>query len=143
MAAAAGLLNRATTGLTVRSAAFLRALSTSTGTSASPPVADAESKGKRRKKKNLFEVAQFLPNWGIGYKLAKSHWRDVSYQITKINLYKDGRHGKAWGIRYKAGLQVTDDPVKLSGVNKPGWKYIPESNKKTATVPTASEQSLV
>ena len=27
-------------------------------------------------------------NWGIGYKVAKSHWRDVSYEITKINLYK-------------------------------------------------------
>ncbi|KAM0953396.1 putative mitochondrial 28S ribosomal protein S34 [Dioscorea sansibarensis] len=64
--------------------------------------ADPE-KSKRRKKKNLFEVAHFLPNWGLGYKLAKSHWRDVCYELTKINLYKDGRHGKAWGIRYKAG----------------------------------------
>ncbi|KAK8961341.1 hypothetical protein KSP40_PGU013904 [Platanthera guangdongensis] len=63
-------------------------------------VAEA-SKPKRRKKKNLFDVAQFLPNWGIGYKMAKSSWRDVSYQITKINLYKDGRHGKAWGLDTK------------------------------------------
>lgn len=58
---------------------------------ASPPQAidggDAE-KTKRRKKKNLFDVVQFLPSWGIGYKVAKSHWRDVSYEITKINLYK-------------------------------------------------------
>lgn len=45
-------------------------------------------KSKRRKKKNLFEVAQFLPNWGIGYRMAKTHWTDVSYEITKINLYK-------------------------------------------------------
>uniref|UniRef100_A0A453MRR3 Uncharacterized protein n=1 Tax=Aegilops tauschii subsp. strangulata TaxID=200361 RepID=A0A453MRR3_AEGTS len=40
------------------------------------------------KKKNLFDVVQFLPDWGVGYKVAKTTWRDVSYQITKINLYK-------------------------------------------------------
>ena len=52
-------------------------------------VAEATAKeAKRRKKKNLFDVAQFLPEWGIGYKVAKTTWRDVSYQITKINLYK-------------------------------------------------------
>ncbi|RZS01585.1 hypothetical protein BHM03_00031455 [Ensete ventricosum] len=64
-----------------------------------------------KKKKNLFGVAQFLPNWGIGYKMAKTHWRDVSYEISKVNLDKvfsslplvDGRHGKARGIWYKAG----------------------------------------
>ncbi|KAH7672954.1 hypothetical protein IHE45_09G090000 [Dioscorea alata] len=140
---AAALASRATVGLTFRSAALVKALSTSTATT-SHTVADSENttKLRRKKKKNLFEVAQFLPNWGIGYKLAKSHWRDVSYQLTKINLYKDGRHGKAWGIRYKAGLQVTNDPVKLSGVNKPGWRYIPESNEKNTTVCKVSEQSL-
>ncbi|KAI3948359.1 hypothetical protein MKX01_009554, partial [Papaver californicum] len=63
----------------------------------------ALQKPKRKKKKNLFEVAQFLPNWGIGYQMAKTHWSGVSYQITKINLYKDGKHGKAWGIVHKEG----------------------------------------
>ncbi|KAM0941458.1 putative mitochondrial 28S ribosomal protein S34 [Dioscorea sansibarensis] len=139
---AAALVSRATVGLSLRFAALVKALSTSTAIP-SHTVADSENKTKlKRKKKNLFEIAQFLPNWGIGYKLAKSHWRDVSYQLTKINLYKDGRHGKAWGIRYKAGLQVTDGPVKLSGVNKPGWRYIPESNEKNTSVPKVSEQSL-
>ena len=55
----------------------------------------ASKKPKRRKKKNLFEVAQFLPNWGLGYHMAKTHWTGVSYEIIKINIYKDGRHGKA------------------------------------------------
>ncbi|XP_078149501.1 uncharacterized protein LOC144544827 [Carex rostrata] len=110
---------------------------------ASPPQAtdggDAE-KTKRRKKKNLFDVVQFLPNWGIGYKVAKSHWRDVSYEITKINLYKDGRHGKAWGVRYKAGVQAGAEPIKISGVNKRGWKYIKEAEKKAQDLPKESEQ---
>ncbi|XP_061958263.1 uncharacterized protein LOC133679624 [Populus nigra] len=84
---------------------------------------------KRRKKKNLFEVAQFLPHWGIGYHLAKSHWANVSYEITKINLYKDGRHGKAWGIAHKDGLPIADAPKKISGVHKRCWKYIPSLAK--------------
>ncbi|KAL3850623.1 hypothetical protein ACJIZ3_012505 [Penstemon smallii] len=85
---------------------FLRNLNTAS--SAGSPAVEAAAvsevkKPKRKKKKNFFEVAQFLPQWGIGYHMAKTHWTDVSYQITKINLYKDGRHGKAWGIAHKAG----------------------------------------
>ncbi|XP_024982175.1 uncharacterized protein LOC112518637 isoform X2 [Cynara cardunculus var. scolymus] len=77
--------------------------SASTSTSASNPSTTLP-KSKRKKKKNLFEVAQFLPNWGIGYQMAKTHWSGVAYQITKINLYKDGKHGKAWGIVHKDAI---------------------------------------
>ncbi|XBI07930.1 hypothetical protein VPH35_135751 [Triticum aestivum] len=62
-----------------------RALSTSATT---PAEGEAATKARRNKKKNLFDVAQFLPDWGVGYRVAKTTWRDVSYQITKINLYK-------------------------------------------------------
>ncbi|KAG2310909.1 hypothetical protein Bca4012_025420 [Brassica carinata] len=95
------------------------------------PTSDP-SKPKRRKKKNLIEVAQFLPNWGIGYHMAKAHWNGVSYEITKINLYKDGRHGKAWGIVHKDGLPAAEAPKKISGVHKRCWKYIPNLSKTTA-----------
>ncbi|XP_014524313.1 uncharacterized protein LOC106780527 isoform X2 [Vigna radiata var. radiata] len=106
---------------------FMRALSTSSSTfSTSSSISSAQSpkKSKRRKKKNLFEVAQFLPNWGIGCHMAKSHWNEVSYEITKLNLYKDGRHGKAWGIAHKNGLPLADAPKKISGVHKRCWKYL-------------------
>ncbi|XP_057953760.1 uncharacterized protein LOC131148030 [Malania oleifera] len=89
----------------------------------------ASKKPKRRKKKNLFEVVQFLPNWGIGYHMAKTHWTGVSYEITKINLYKDGRHGKAWGIVHKEGLPAPDTPKKINGVHKRCWRYIPNAKK--------------
>ncbi|XP_017432213.1 uncharacterized protein LOC108339576 isoform X2 [Vigna angularis] len=105
----------------------MRALSTSSSTSSSSSsISSAQSpkKSKRRKKKNLFEVAQFLPNWGIGCHMAKSHWNEVSYEITKLNLYKDGRHGKAWGIAHKNGLPLADAPKKISGVHKRCWKYL-------------------
>ncbi|KAF5744545.1 hypothetical protein HS088_TW07G00118 [Tripterygium wilfordii] len=98
-------------------------------------------KPKRKKKKNLFEVAQFLPNWGIGYQMAKTHWTGVSYQITKINLYKDGRHGKAWGIVHKDGLPAADAPKKISGVHKRCWKYITSLTKPTETMPNLTKST--
>ncbi|TKY48383.1 hypothetical protein E2542_SST25801 [Spatholobus suberectus] len=105
---------------------FIRALSSSPSSSSSSAVASAKNpKKSKRRKKNLFEVAQFLPNWGIGYHMAKTHWNEVSYEITKLNLYKDGRHGKAWGIAYKNGLPLADAPKKISGVHKRCWRYLP------------------
>ncbi|KAH8499115.1 hypothetical protein H0E87_017864 [Populus deltoides] len=113
---------------------LLKTLTTSSSSSSSSAASAQNPKHetsipKRRKKKNLFEVAQFLPHWGIGYHLAKSHWANVSYEITKINLYKDGRHGKAWGIAHKDGLPIADAPKKISGVHKRCWKYIPSLAK--------------
>ncbi|KAM0904746.1 hypothetical protein ACQ4PT_017833 [Festuca glaucescens] len=132
---AAGSLLRRSLGLAPPTSQ--RALSASAApAAAAPAAAEGEAaKAKRAKKKNLFDVVQFLPDWGVGYKVAKTTWRDVSYQITKINLYKDGRHGKAWGIRHKAGVQVADAPIKISGVNKRGWKYIKASQKTVQDTP--------
>ncbi|XWS74059.1 hypothetical protein CRYUN_Cryun02cG0183100 [Craigia yunnanensis] len=122
-----------TSGLWRFSFNFLRNLSTTTSTQNPDACSSASKKPKRKKKKNLFEVAQFLPNWGLGYHMAKTHWTDVSYQITKINLYKDGRHGKAWGIVHKDGLPAADAPKKISGVHKRCWRYIPHLSKPGET----------
>ncbi|CAN6692854.1 unnamed protein product [Malus baccata var. baccata] len=140
---ASGLANRALTdrtgGLWRLTSSFLRSFSTASQdpTSAASSPSSASNKPKRKKKKNLFEVAQFLPNWGLGYQMAKTHWVGVSYQITKINLYKDGRHGKAWGIVRKEGLPAADAPKKISGVHKRGWRYIP--NSMTEIVPSTTK----
>ncbi|XP_006597246.1 uncharacterized protein LOC114386928 isoform X1 [Glycine soja] len=122
---------------------FIRALSSSSSSSSAVSSAENLKKSKRRKKKNLFEVAQFLPNWGIGYHMAKTHWNEVSYEITKINLYKDGRHGKAWGIAFKNGLPLADAPKKISGVHKRCWRYIPNVVKalESSTNLTSSTDS--
>ncbi|XP_059660820.1 uncharacterized protein LOC132307155 [Cornus florida] len=121
---------------------FLRNFSASSATSASTSTNPASSvaetatkKRRRKKKKNLIEVASFLPNWGIGYHMAKAHWTGVSYEIVKINLYKDGRHGKAWGLVHKNGLPAADAPKKISGVHKRCWRYIPGLEKKEASTP--------
>ncbi|KAL0447429.1 UNVERIFIED_CONTAM: hypothetical protein Slati_1870800 [Sesamum latifolium] len=132
-----------TSALFRSSFSFLRNISTTTPINSSAENAAAAGgeakKPKRKKKKNLFEVAQFLPNWGIGYHMAKTHWTGVSYEITKINLYKDGRHGKAWGIAHKNGLPAADAPKKISGVHKRCWKYI--TNPKR-TEESAQKQDL-
>ncbi|WCJ20397.1 hypothetical protein M5689_002632 [Euphorbia peplus] len=121
---------------------FLKSFSTSSPpANPTTPNPTDPTKPKRKKKKNLFEVAQFLPNWGIGYHMAKSHWQGVSYEITKINLYKDGRHGKAWGIAHKEGLPVADAPKKMSGVHKRCWKYIPSLSKVSVSKMTPSNPS--
>ncbi|KAJ4846186.1 hypothetical protein Tsubulata_037240 [Turnera subulata] len=123
----------------------LKHLSTSAASPQTPKPDTSASKNpnlkKRKKKKNLFEVAQFLPNWGLGYHLAKSHWKNVSYEITKINLNKDGRHGKAWGIAFKDGLPAADSPKKISGVHKRCWRYIPGLRKLSENPPTLPQST--
>ncbi|XP_009132017.1 uncharacterized protein LOC103856653 isoform X1 [Brassica rapa] len=140
---AASLMNRAvsrteTFGAFRLSLNLLRHFSSPAAASpaAENPSSDPIKAKRRKSKKNLIEVAQFLPNWGIGYHMAKAHWNGVSYEITKINLYKDGRHGKAWGIVHKDGLRAAEAPKKISGVHKRCWKYIPNLSKTTpATAP--------
>uniref|UniRef100_A0A6N2MIB7 Tubulin beta chain n=1 Tax=Salix viminalis TaxID=40686 RepID=A0A6N2MIB7_SALVM len=100
---------------------------------------EGEYQAEYQKKKNLFEVAQFLPNWGIGYHMAKSHWAN------------DGRHGNMGGIAHKDGLPIADAPKKISGVHKRCWKYIPSlaisiegkesSPKPTETAATTEVQA--
>ena len=86
------LANRATIDRTLSlfrlSYSFFGSRSFSAASDSSQNPSAPSKKPKRKKKKNLFEVAQFLPNWGIGYHMAKTHWTGVSYEITKINLYK-------------------------------------------------------
>nr|VDD18075.1 unnamed protein product [Brassica rapa] len=73
--------------------------------------------------------------------MAQAHWNGVSYEITKINLYKGFlvrfRMAKRGGIVHKDGLRAAEVPKKISGVHKRCWKYIPNLSKTTP--PTASE----
>ncbi|XP_050235978.1 uncharacterized protein LOC126686014 [Mercurialis annua] len=129
--------------LLIRCSSFNFSKTFSTGTATTSPT-DANatainSSKKKKKKKNFFEIAQFLPNWGLGYHLAKSHWKDVSYELTKIKLNKDGKHGKAWGIAHKNGLPAAvAAPKRISGVHKRGWKYIRGLSKSSESKPTST-----
>ncbi|KAL3640148.1 hypothetical protein CASFOL_015116 [Castilleja foliolosa] len=122
---------------------FIRNLSAATPTNnsaasaAAPGVGAEKPKPKRKKKKNLFEVAQFLPNWGLGYHMAKTHWTGVSYEITKINLYKDGRHGKAWGIVHKDGFASCRCPEENKWGPQALLEIHPELKKSRRKCPEA------
>ncbi|KAL2650543.1 hypothetical protein R1flu_018671 [Riccia fluitans] len=95
---------------TAAHSAFRRFLSSATTTGGAAP----SSSSKARKKKNLVEVLQFLPNWGLGAKVTKKHWQPQTYyQLTKIQLGKDARHGSAWGIYHEAGTPKSGSEEKI------------------------------
>ncbi|KAL3701082.1 hypothetical protein R1sor_019104 [Riccia sorocarpa] len=112
--------------------AFRRFLSSSASSGAAGAAeAASSSSSKTRKKKNLIEVLQFLPNWGVGAKVTKKHWQPQTYyQLTKIQLGKDARHGSAWGIYHEAGAPKSASEEKIGGVNKRIWRYIRESQNE-------------
>ncbi|CAM6007139.1 unnamed protein product [Sphagnum balticum] len=86
------------------------------------------------KRKNLFDVVKVLPNWGVGSKVAKSHWRpETFYKVTEIKLYKDPGHGAAWGIYHEAGVEA-GKLQKIGGANKRCWKHIEETSQPWRTV---------
>ncbi|XP_022944512.1 uncharacterized protein LOC111448948 [Cucurbita moschata] len=126
------------------SSSFTRSFTTSSPSPSTPnpnaPTASTKTK-RRKKKKNLFEVVQFLPNWGVGYHVAKAHWDEISYQITKLNLYKSGTHGKAWGVAHKDGTRIAEAPKKISGVHKRCWKYIASLPRSGDSDPSAEVQT--
>lgn len=57
---------------------------------AEPVVAAVKKPGTGHpKKKNLFDVARLLPGWGVGHKVAKSHWKPQTYyKLFDIKLRK-------------------------------------------------------
>eukprot|EP00250_Pteridium_aquilinum_P022754 c25664_g1_i1 orf=73-726(+) len=88
---------------------------------------NAAVKKKRKRKKTFMEVAQFLPDWGLGAKFTKSHWPPGNfYKVTKVKVYKSGRHGAAWGVFHQEEVAKTGETQKIGGVNKRCWRYVPE-----------------
>lgn len=83
------------------------------------------------KRKNLFDVVKVLPNWGLGSRVAKSHWNpETFYKIAEIKLYKDPGHGAAWGIYHEAGVEA-GKLQKIGGANKRCWKHIEDTTSQT------------
>ncbi|KAJ7562389.1 hypothetical protein O6H91_03G067700 [Diphasiastrum complanatum] len=101
--------------------------STSTASGVAVESAAAAGKRARKKKKNLVDVIKFLSDWGVGAKVAKTHWTPKTfYKITNVKLYEDAAHGAAWGIYHESGKIE-----KIGGVNKRCWKYIDDVAIKT------------
>lgn len=42
-------------------------------------------------------------------------------------------------MKFSAGIPAADAPAKIGGVNKPGWKYFPQSKKKVTETKKAEE----
>ncbi|KAG0566543.1 hypothetical protein M758_7G072900 [Ceratodon purpureus] len=83
------------------------------------------------KKKNVFDVARLLPGWGVGHKVAKSHWKPQTYyKLCDVKLRKDAGHGAAWGIYHEEGVEA-GKLQKISGANKRCWKYVEDGPERT------------
>ncbi|XP_024383939.1 uncharacterized protein [Physcomitrium patens] len=108
---------------------------------ATTEVAKAPGTGNP-KKKNLFDVARLLPGWGIGHKVAKSHWKPHSYyKLYDVKLRKDAGHGVAWGIYHEEGVEA-GKLQKISGANKRCWKYVADGPERTWQF-VASQKTVV
>jgi len=94
------------------------------------------------KKKNLFDVARLLPGWGVGHKVAKSHWKpETYYKLCDIKLRKDAGHGAAWGIYHEQGVEA-GRLQKISGANKRCWKHIEDEPVRLWESLTPSKASV-
>ncbi|MCO5575448.1 hypothetical protein L7F22_029249 [Adiantum nelumboides] len=110
--------------------ANLKGFSAQAGSNEPAPSAEGEAvvkKKRRRRKKTFLEVAQFLPNWGLGARFTKSHWPEGNfYKVTKVKVYKSGRQGAAWGVFHQNEAAKTGEVQKIGGVNKRCWRYVPD-----------------
>lgn len=96
---------------------------------------------QKKKRKNLFDVLNFLPNFGVGAFVRKRKWHGyANIQITKIKLGPDGRHGKAYGIKYWKGFPLNQVPKRILQVHKYIWRYVPEKRLKKYIEQRAKEQ---
>ncbi|KAI9294415.1 hypothetical protein K502DRAFT_342459 [Neoconidiobolus thromboides FSU 785] len=91
-----------------------------------------------RRDKNLFELLSVQPNNGVGLRVAAKEWLNkgkdnLYYTITKSQIKKDLKHGKAWGELYVNGKLVPNKRIrhglKLNWLLHPGPQPALEANK--------------
>lgn len=96
----------------------------------SPPIAGTAS--AKRNFKNLYETLNCLPNNGQGSKVAPIKWMNKGlpltcyYEVTSAILKPNLTHGKARGIKYWKGKQVSEQPEEIRGGLKFHWHVIPD-----------------
>ncbi|CAG8589894.1 uncharacterized protein OCT59_021750 [Rhizophagus irregularis] len=89
------------------------------------------------KPKNLFELLNVFPNYGVGLKVAPDHWvkkgiLESYYEITKVApKLKDINHGKVFGIKvWKGKILYEGKPMRISGTLKWNWHRWPIMKKR-------------
>ncbi|EAU84608.1 hypothetical protein CC1G_00127 [Coprinopsis cinerea okayama7 len=76
---------------------------------------------------NLYEVLSRTPTGGVGKKVYQTRWRqkdikDSYWVVTRSKFKCDGQHGKAWGVLYWKGKQVSPKEEVIRGGLKYSWK---------------------
>ncbi|EPQ59606.1 hypothetical protein GLOTRDRAFT_71188 [Gloeophyllum trabeum ATCC 11539] len=76
---------------------------------------------------NLYQVLSRAPDGGVGRKVHQQRWsmkgiQGSYWEVTKTQFKDEGRHGKAWGVFYWKGRQITPAPTRITGALKYSWK---------------------
>lgn len=96
-------------------------------------VAEEQVK-KRYRRKNIAEVASYLPDRGVGVKFTRLLWLRNGYEnsywtITRVEEKNKGRL-RYYGKRTWKGVEdPRERPVRTG--QKRGWRYILEGDQKT------------
>ncbi|KAL1923565.1 uncharacterized protein VTP21DRAFT_8545 [Calcarisporiella thermophila] len=82
------------------------------------------------KPKNLYELLNTHKDFGVGQRVVLQKWinkgfQDCYYEITKIKLKEDLRHGRAWGVMVWKGRTLDEGkPKKLMQTARRQWRLL-------------------
>ncbi|EIN10466.1 hypothetical protein PUNSTDRAFT_65413 [Punctularia strigosozonata HHB-11173 SS5] len=87
---------------------------------------------------NLYEVISRYPSDGVGKIVHQTRWgtkgiEDSYWQITRSRTKLQGKHGKAWGVLFWKGKQVSPREERIRG----GLKYQWAEGSSKAAAPKA------
>ncbi|PBK69824.1 hypothetical protein ARMSODRAFT_956622 [Armillaria solidipes] len=75
---------------------------------------------------NLYEVLSRTPLGGVGRHVYQTRWTtkkipDCYWKVTRTQFKCEGKHGKAWGLLFWKGKQVSEQPERIRGSLKYSW----------------------
>ncbi|KLO15747.1 hypothetical protein SCHPADRAFT_849098 [Schizopora paradoxa] len=75
--------------------------------------------------RNLYETLSRLPKDGVGSRVYQTRWQSKKiggsyYEVTRVSLKDEGKHGKAWGRLVWKGRPVNEEE-RIRGALKYRW----------------------
>ncbi|KAF8511166.1 hypothetical protein JB92DRAFT_2935810 [Gautieria morchelliformis] len=86
--------------------------------------------------RSLYETLSRMPKDGVGARVTQPRWAakgipNCYWEITKVRIKDEGRHGKAWGRLFWKGQEVktvrgrgSAGERRIPGGLKYGWKHV-------------------
>lgn len=95
--------------------------------------------------RNLYETLSRLPKDGVGSRVFQTRWQSKGiegsyYEVTRVRLKDEGKHGKAWGRLVWKGRSVTNEE-RIRGALKNKWNMRVSRGTEMNVVPPAEVES--